>query len=166
MASSSAVEGATILTLEGTILGNLSRQELWILWPCCAIHSRAAAQREQKRHVVRHETIVIHMNEQAAYALIDAELGRLRQLPYSKIVSLIGKPETKEVVGEDGKSYQLEIETCWDGTKGKDVRVTVAADDGGWRAVHPLTKDFVIRPDGSFVGEFHGGSRSDRNNCP
>jgi hypothetical protein len=97
------------------------------------------------------------MNEQVACGLIDAELGRLRQLPYSEIVSLIGKPETKQVVGEDGKSYQLEIEAFWDSAKGKDVRVIVAADDGGWRAFHPLTNDFIMRPDGSLVGESLGG---------
>jgi hypothetical protein len=93
------------------------------------------------------------MNEEVAYALIDAELRRLRQLPYSELVNLVGPPETKQVIGEDGKSYQLEIEALWDNAKGEDVRIIVAADDGGWRAFKPMTGDFIMRPDGSFIGE-------------
>jgi hypothetical protein len=64
---------------------------------------------------------------------------------------LIGKAETKELVGEDGKTYQLEIQVFWDSKKGADIRLIVAADDGGWRAYKPLTGDFIMRPDGSLV---------------
>jgi hypothetical protein len=39
----------------------------------------------------------------------------------------------------------------WDGKKGADLRVMVAADDGGWRAFKPLTDDFVMRPDGTLA---------------
>src|SRR5437660_7522336 len=93
------------------------------------------------------------MNEQLAYSLIDTELRRLRKLTYSELVVLVGKPETKKVVGEDGKTYQLEIDAVWDSKKSEDVRLIVAADDGGWRALKPLTHDFIMRPDGTFVGE-------------
>ena len=91
------------------------------------------------------------MNEQVAYALIDAELRRFQELSYSDLAALIGKVETKERVGEDGKTYQLEIQAFWDSKKGADVRLMVAADDGGWRAFKPLTGDFIMRPDGSLV---------------
>jgi hypothetical protein len=91
------------------------------------------------------------MNEQAAYGLINAELRRLQELPYADLSALIGKVETKELVGEDGTTYQLEIEAFWDSKKGADIRLIVAADDGGWRAFKPLTGDFIMRPDGSLV---------------
>jgi hypothetical protein len=94
---------------------------------------------------------MIVMNEQIAYALIDAELRRLRARRYSDLSALIGKVETKECVGEDGKTYQLEIQAFWDSKKGADIRLIVAADDGGWRALKPLTGDFIMRPDGSMV---------------
>jgi hypothetical protein len=97
------------------------------------------------------------MNKEVAHALIVAELRTLRQLPYSGLIKLVRKPESKHVVGEDGSSYQLEIEAIWDTARGKDLRVIVAADDGGWRAFKPLTGDFIMRPDGSFVGESLGG---------
>jgi hypothetical protein len=84
-------------------------------------------------------------------SLIDAEPRRLQDLSYSDLSALIGKVETKERVGEDGKTYQLEIQAFWDSKKGADVRLIVAADDGGWRAFKPLTGDFIMRPDGSLV---------------
>jgi hypothetical protein len=91
------------------------------------------------------------MNEQVGYALIGAELRRLEGLSYSELAGLVGKVETKEVVGEDGKTYQLEIQAFWDSKKGEDVLLIVAADDGGWRAFKPLTDSFIMRPDGSLV---------------
>lgn len=91
------------------------------------------------------------MNEQIAQALINSEMRRLEGLPYSHLVAMIGKVETKELVGEDGKTYQLEIQAFWDSEKGEDVRLIVAADDGGWRAYKPLTDSFIMRSDGSLV---------------
>jgi hypothetical protein len=62
-----------------------------------------------------------------------------------------GGPLTQELVGEDRKTYQLEIQAFWDSKKGGDVRLIVAADDGGSRAFKPLTGDFIMRPDRSLV---------------
>jgi hypothetical protein len=93
------------------------------------------------------------VNEQIAHRLITTELQRLRASSYFEPVQRIGKPETFQITGEDGSSYQLEAQAFWDGSKGGDVRVMVAADDGGWRAFKPLTDDFIMRPDGSFVDE-------------
>lgn len=97
------------------------------------------------------------MEEQIAQALIDTELCHLRLLPYSELVALIGKPSVKEILGADAKLYQLEIQAFWDSKRGGDVRVMVAADDSSWRAFHPLTDDFIMKPDGTFVGESFGG---------
>jgi len=91
------------------------------------------------------------MNEQAAYALINLELARLEKVSYADLARLIGKVETKEAVDEDGKKYQLEIQVFWDGKRGGDLRVIVAADDGGWRAFKPLADSFIMRPDSSLV---------------
>ena len=97
------------------------------------------------------------MNEQAAYALIDKCLKELRQRAYPDLVALIGHPQAKSAVGEDQKEYQLEIQVVWDSRTGGDIRVMVAADDGGWRSFKPLAVDFVMASDGSIVGESSGG---------
>ena len=96
------------------------------------------------------------MNDEVAYVLIDAELRRLLDLPYSELIELVGKRDFKEVVGEDGITYRVEIEAIWDIARKKEVRVIVSVDDGGWRALRPLTEDFVMRHDGSFVEESTG----------
>lgn len=97
------------------------------------------------------------MNHQIAHSLINAWLKELRQRSYDDLVALIGHPQTKEATGEDGKEYQLEAEVFWDGKRGGDIRVMVAADDFGWRAFMPLTDSFIMAPDGSFVGEPFSG---------
>ena len=96
------------------------------------------------------------MNIDVAYVLIDAELRRLLELPYSELIKLVGAREVKEVFGEDGTSYQVQVKAIWETTRNKDVRVIVSVDDGGWRALRPLTQNFVMRPDGSFVEESRG----------
>ena len=93
------------------------------------------------------------MDKQIATTLITEELKRLRTVAYQDLVARIGECEHKEVVGADGRTYQLEIKVFWDSKKGGDVRVFVAADDGGWRAFIPLTDSFIMAPDGHFVGE-------------
>jgi hypothetical protein len=37
--------------------------------------------------------------------------------------------------------------------KRDNIRVLASIDDGGTRAFHPVTCDFIKAPDGSFVGE-------------
>ena len=98
------------------------------------------------------------MNDEVAYVLIDAELRRLLALPYTELIKLVGVRDFKEVVGEDGITYRVEIEAIWDIARKKDVRVIVSVDDGGWRALRPLTQGFVMRPDGSFVDKHAGRS--------
>ena len=89
------------------------------------------------------------MDKQIAASLIAEELKKLRTLSYRDLVAGIGKCEHKEVAGADGKTYQLEIEVFWDSPKKHgDVRVMVAADDGGWSAFKSLTDSSLSRPTG------------------
>jgi hypothetical protein len=96
------------------------------------------------------------MDHQIAYALIDERLKSLRQRTYQELVALIGHPSTDSAMGEDGRTYQLETQVFWDSKKGGDIRVMVAADDGGLSSFKPLTYDFIMASDGSFVGESFG----------
>ena len=96
-------------------------------------------------------------DHQIAYALIDERLKSLRQCTYQELVALLGHPDTTSAMGEDGKAYQLETQVFWDSKKNGEIRVMVSADDGGLRSFMPLTGDFIMAPDGSFVGESFGG---------
>jgi hypothetical protein len=93
------------------------------------------------------------MDRHVARSLIEDELRRLRRLAYPELTALIGKSVHKEVLGSDGKNYQLEIDAVWDNQPNANLRVFLAVDDGGWSAFKPLLGSFIMRPDGSFVGE-------------
>ena len=56
-------------------------------------------------------------------------------------------------VAEDGTKCCVEISAFWDDKPDGDIRVTFAIDDGGLRALMPIGTDFIIGPDGTFVGE-------------
>ena len=92
------------------------------------------------------------MNKPEARQLLAAKLTELRRQSYSDLLRFM-EPEGLEVAGPSGVTYQLEVEAFWDDEPQRNLRVTVSIDDGGWRAFIPLTDDFIIAPDGSFVGE-------------
>lgn len=93
------------------------------------------------------------MDKQAALALLDAELDRLRAEGYAQLVARIGHGPLVIERASGEKAYQIEIECVWDGQPGGNLRLLGAVDDGGCRAFSPLTLDFVITPDGRFLGE-------------
>jgi hypothetical protein len=97
------------------------------------------------------------MDKAEARAIVDARLCELRKLPWVELRErYLDRQETDEVTGDSGVVYQLETQAFWDGGKrseGGDLRVSVAIDDGCWHVYLPLVSDFIIAPDGSFVGE-------------
>lgn len=72
---------------------------------------------------------------------------------YSELVGLRGRPQTAELRGASGNSYQVEVEIHWDGHPGGAVRVLGSIDDGGLRSFRPISQDFILASDGRFVGE-------------
>ena len=91
------------------------------------------------------------MDKDEARALVDDRLLQLRQLSYHQLRDL--EKERSEVVAESGVTYQIVSYVLEDDKKQGHVRVCVAADDGGWHAFGPLVSDFIIAPDGTFIGE-------------
>jgi hypothetical protein len=93
------------------------------------------------------------MDHGEARALADLVLADLRKLPYAECSRMIQSVSTRSLRGADGKAYQLEIQAMWDAEKNGNIRVLVAISGGGLSDLVPLCRDFVITPDGSFVGE-------------
>ncbi len=94
------------------------------------------------------------MDKREARTLAEDVALQLRTESYGALVDrLLNKPEAADVVGASGAQYQVEIEAFWDSGKPGNLRVIVASDDGGLRALAPYTTDFIISPDGSFIGE-------------
>ncbi len=64
-----------------------------------------------------------------------------------------GGPFVEERKAGGARDYQIEVVWLWDGGLGGNVLVMGSIDDGGWRAFAPLTRSFIMAPDGRFVGE-------------
>ena len=93
------------------------------------------------------------MNQQEAKRVLDDQLLPYRSLGYERLLRLLKEQDVFEVVGASGAVYQVEMQAVWDGGKGGDLRVMGSIDDKGWRAFAPLTSDFIVRADGTFVDD-------------
>ena len=74
-------------------------------------------------------------------------------MSYEALKGFIGNPVTLSEEGASGTEYQVEIEAVWDDRPEHNLRVLLSIDDGGLRAFAPMMDDFIVAPDGSFVGE-------------
>lgn len=93
------------------------------------------------------------MDEKEARAILAEELRTWRRRPYAGLAAAVGDSWHAEVIAPSGVRYQLEVIAVWDDRPGGDVRVIGSIDDGGLRAFVPLGDDFIMAPDGQFVGE-------------
>ncbi len=93
------------------------------------------------------------MDREKAMAVLAEQLERYRTKSYTELKDLLGQVDAYEVATADGFAYQIEIQVFWDSKPDGDIRVIGAIDDGGWRAFSPLSDDFIITPDGAFLGE-------------
>jgi len=94
------------------------------------------------------------VDKQEARELAEGIANRLRRETYADLVDrFLDTPEVMEAVGATGTQYQVEVIAFWDDKKNRDLRVIVNIDDRRLRAFMPLTTDFIIAPDGSFIGE-------------
>ena len=93
------------------------------------------------------------MNQEEAKTILERELSRYRRRSYSELLSLVGGGETFERPSPSGVSYQVEVQVFFDDESRRNLLVAGAIDDGGWRAFVPLCDDFIMAPDGSYVGE-------------
>jgi hypothetical protein len=94
------------------------------------------------------------MDKAEAGAILATEVQNLRTRPYFELIRrLLDEQETFEVTAASGVRYQVELDAFWDDKRAKNLRVIGAIDDGGRSSYLPLTDDFIVAPDGSFVGE-------------
>jgi hypothetical protein len=92
------------------------------------------------------------MNKQEAIQIAETQISLLQERGYEELTKYL-EPQHEEKRGESGVLYQVETKAVWDGSAGGDLRIFVLVDDKGWRAFMPLSREFIVRPDGSVVGE-------------
>lgn len=89
------------------------------------------------------------MDKENAKRLLAEVLAKYRLQSYGSLVEKIGTVELLELDG----SYQVEIEFHWDDKPDGNIRAVASIDDGGWRALVPLTDSFIMNQQGGFVDE-------------
>ncbi len=93
------------------------------------------------------------MDRAVAQHLLTDLLAPFRAKPYADIRSMCGAEPITGSIKHDGVTYQDEIQAFPDDRRRRNIRVMAAIDDGGWRAFFPMSSDFIMAPDGTFVDE-------------
>ena len=95
------------------------------------------------------------MDRQEAGELAERVLHELRAGPYDALVSrFLDRSEWTRATAPSGRRYDVQTSAFWDDEAERHVRVMVAVSDRSrWGFVRPVTDDFIIAPDGTFVGE-------------
>jgi hypothetical protein len=95
------------------------------------------------------------VSESEARELAQQRLAALRSRSYDALVSgYLGRSTHEAVVGASGTPYDIEIQAFWDKVRTPgNLRVMVAVDwpRKGLRSLP--NEDFIITPEGRFVGE-------------
>jgi len=93
------------------------------------------------------------MNKEEAKVVLSELLADYKAKSYTDLRYLLNKQDTSEVTANSGAKYQIKIQAVWDDKRDGNIRIMGSIDDGGMRAFMPLTDDFIITPNGEFVGE-------------
>ena len=87
------------------------------------------------------------MDRAEAKLILAKELTEFAARPYDYLVASINHTDVKNVVGDSGTNYQIEINVFWDSKPDGNLRIMASIDDGGWRAFVPLTDSLIMKPD-------------------
>ena len=93
------------------------------------------------------------MNKIEALSVLQGQLERWRERSWSQLRKEVSQSHRFEVNAESGTWYQGQVQVFWDDKPDGAIRVMASIDDGGLRAFVPLTDDFILAPDGTFIGE-------------
>jgi hypothetical protein len=94
------------------------------------------------------------MDKDEARRILDRRMTELRNEPYERLKShWLHQPDCEQITADSGAEYQVEIEAFWDDASAGHLPLVASIDDGGWRALVPITAGFIVAPDGSFIGE-------------
>ena len=96
------------------------------------------------------------MDKDEARELLDAEMLLFREMSYAELQQKIRESHVVQRTGASGVMYTIEVEVFWDDPRepGGCLRVLGAIDDGRFlAALCPLSDDFIMDPEGNFIGE-------------
>ena len=82
--------------------------------------------------------------------VLEDELARLRELPYSLWRELLGRPMVKRSTGRDQRTYRIKTTAAWAHTGSEDIRISVVLETLALRR-RLMRQSFVITPDNRFA---------------
>ncbi len=85
-------------------------------------------------------------------ALVRAEIERLRGMRYDELQEFL-RPGHRLHSMSDGRICMLEIQAFPDSPRSRNLRLIVSAHDDECAGHAVAVDDFIISPDGRFVGE-------------
>lgn len=115
-------------------------------------HSPPASQARCRRSLGQNGVVFEHSE---ARQLALQRIAALRSQSYEALVSdYLNRSTHDEVVGADGTRYDVEVQAFWDKVRQPgDLRAMVAVDSKRRPFRTLTTEDFILAPDGNFVGE-------------
>ncbi len=91
------------------------------------------------------------MDKDEATAILNQQLASFARRPYAELVAIVDQPQSARACGPSGTAYQIEFNVFYDSGARRDLRIVASIDDGGWRAIMPLTKTEIMKPTGELV---------------
>ena len=96
---------------------------------------------------------MLKVDKDEARKIAEKDLEFYRGMSYEDISAKIGEQETFERISERGEPYQIEFDFFYDNHTSGNIRVAGIVSYSGWTDFFPVSNDFIIGPDGKFVGE-------------
>jgi len=87
---------------------------------------------------------------QVRQEVLDAEIARLREIPYSVWLGVITRPMVKEALGRDNRTYRVQASARMARPGSRDIEVAIDLESPGLRR-RRMRETFVITPDNRFV---------------
>ena len=82
--------------------------------------------------------------------VLDDEISRLHELPYSVWHSMLGRAMVKTAKGRDERTYRIRTRAGWAVAGSEDIRVSVTLETLALRR-RLMRQSFVITPDNRFA---------------
>jgi hypothetical protein len=95
------------------------------------------------------------VDREEALTVANSELTRHRDERHDALARLVDNPEWSLACGPSGQEYEVQLHAVWDdGRVGGNLRVIASVGDRTFqRFISPLSTDFIVSPDGDFIGE-------------
>jgi hypothetical protein len=91
------------------------------------------------------------MDKNEATTVLNQQMASFVRRSYAELIALVNQPQSAHASGALDTTYQIEFNVFYDAGTSGDLRIIGSIDDGGTRALVPLTKSEIMKPNGELV---------------